>query len=213
VLVSSLVTSTLCHAVRMGTVMMGASVSLDGFIADPTDQVGPLFEWMSNGDVAITVGAEHALHVTAASAEIIRSVWNSVGATVVGRRVFDLTNGWGGRPPAGDHVFVVTHSAPADWPYPDAPFTFVTDGVRSGVEQAKALAGERSVSVTAGDIGGQALEAGLVDLVWMDLVPVVLGSGVRFFGRLDKGPLLLENPTTVVQGDRVTHLRYPVRKS
>jgi dihydrofolate reductase len=198
----------------MSTVMMGASVSLDGFIADPSDGVGPLFDWMNNGDVAITTSdTERVFHVTAASAEVIGPAWNSVGATVIGRRLFNITNGWAGRPAAGDHVFVVTHSAPTDWPFADAPFTFVTDGVRSAIEQAKAFSGERSVSVTAGDIGGQALEAGLVDVVWMDLVPVVFGTGVRFFGGFEKGPVLLENPTTVVQGDRVTHLRYPVRKS
>jgi dihydrofolate reductase len=198
----------------MGTVMMGATVSLDGFIADPGDGVGPLFDWMNNGDVALTTSdTERVFHVTAASAEVVGPAWNSVGATVIGRHLFDITNGWAGRPAAGDHVFVVTHEAPTDWPYPDAPFTFVTDGVRSAVEQAKAFAGERNVSVTAGDIGGQALEAGVVDEVWMHLVPVVFGSGVRFFGGFAKGPLLLENPSTVVQGDRVTHLRYAVRRS
>ncbi len=105
----------------------------------------------------------------------------------------------------------MTHQAPTDWNFPDAPFTFVTDGVRSAVAQAKAFAGYKDVSLSAGNIGGQALEAGLVDEVRVDLVPVVLGAGVRYLGDYAGSPLLLENPQ-VVQGDRVTHLHYRLRK-
>ena len=121
---------------------------------------------------------------------------------VIGRRLFDLTNGWGGVPAAGDHVFVVTHQAPTDWPFPEAPFTFVTDGVASAVEQAKAFAGDRAVSVTAGDIGGQTLAAGVVDEVHMSVAPVVFGSGRKFFGSYEGGQILLEDPR-IIQGDRV----------
>jgi dihydrofolate reductase len=76
----------------------------------------------------------------------------------------------------GDAVFVVTHEAPTDWPYPEAPFTFVTDGLQSAVAQAKAHAGGRDVSLTAGNLCGQALKAGLVDELRVELVPVVFGS-------------------------------------
>ena len=121
---------------------------------------------------------------------------------MIGRRLFDLTNGWGGRPPVGEAVFVVTHRAPTDWPFPDAPFTFVTDGVLSAVAQARVFAGDRDVSVTAGNVGGQALAAGLVDEVRVELVPVVFGAGVRFLGAYagpPGSPLLLEN-LEIVQG-------------
>jgi dihydrofolate reductase len=197
----------------MGKVVMQASMSLDGFIADPDDEVGPLFDWYENGDVAFT-GADpnRVFHISAASAAYLREAWANCAAEVVGRRLFDLTNGWEGRPPVGEAVFVVTHQAPADWSYPDAPFTFVTDGLHSAVAQAKAFAGDRDVSLTPGNIGGQALAAGLVDEVRIDLVPVVLGAGIRFFGDYAGSPLLLENPS-VVQGDRVTHLHYRLRKS
>jgi dihydrofolate reductase len=67
------------------------------------------------------------------------------------------------------------------------------------------------VALTAGDIGGQALALGLVDVVAMDVVPVVFGSGKRYFGPID-GQLLLDDADVVVQGDRVLHLRYPVRR-
>ena len=193
----------------MGKVIMTATVSLDGFIADRSDGVGPLFDWYNNGDVPATYAdTERVFHVTKASADHI-AAWSNVGASVIGRRLFDLTNGWEGRPSAGDAVFVVTHNAPTDWPFPNAPFTFVTDGVQSAIEQAKAFAGGKDVSVTAGDIGGQALAAKLVDVVEVALVPVVFGDGIRFFGDFVGPHVLLENPA-VVQGDRVTHMTFPV---
>jgi len=181
----------------VGKVITGATMSLDGFIAD--------------GDVEFTgADPERVFRTSAASAEYTQAAWASIRASVIGRRLFDLTNGWYGRPAVGEAVFVVTHQAPTDWDFPDAPFTFVTDGVRSAVAQAKAFAGDRDVAVSAGDIGGQALEAGLIDEVSVDLVPVVLGAGVRFFGDYAGSTLLLENPR-VVQGDRVTHLHYRLR--
>ena len=195
----------------MGKVMMVATVSLDGFIADEDDRVGALFDWYGNGPVAATLGdPDRVFHVSEASAAYLARL-ATVGAGVIGRRLFDLVDGWGGVPPAGEHAFVVTHEPPAHWPHPDAPFTFVTDGVASAIEQARDIAGERDVSVTAGDVGGQALAAGLVDEVHMNVAPVVLGSGIRFFGSL-AGPVLLEDPRSV-QGDRVRHDVYPVRRS
>lgn len=82
---------------------------------------------------------------------------------VIGRYLFDQTNGWDGVPAAGDHVFVVTHAPPTDWEHAStAPFTFVTDGVESAIAQAREFAGERDVDVAAGQIGGQALRLGLM---------------------------------------------------
>jgi dihydrofolate reductase len=196
----------------MGKVLMGAVVSLDGYIAADDDTVGPLFDWYRNGDVEVVLGdPDRPLRVSAASAAYIRAEWAGVRATVIGRRLFDLTNGWGGVPAAGEHVVVVTHAPPRDWPFPDAPFTFVSDGVVSAVAQARAFASDGDVSVTAGNIGGQALAAGLVDEVHSDLVPVVLGSGKPFFGSFTGGPLLLEDARRVVAGDRVLHVIHPVR--
>jgi dihydrofolate reductase len=196
----------------MSKVIARASVSLDGFIADPLDAVGPLFDWYGNGDVAWGGGdPERVFHVSAASAKHLAESWGRVGACVIGRRLFDITNGWNGRPAVGDAVFVVTHKPPADWPFPDAPFTFVTDGLAGAIEQAKAAAGGRDVSLTGGDLLGQALEAGLVDEICVDLVPVVFGAGVKFFGSFAGPARLLENPE-IVRGDRVTHLRYALRQ-
>jgi dihydrofolate reductase len=198
----------------MGKVVVQATMSLDGFIAYPSGSVGPLFDWYGNGDVEVRGNdPDQVFTVSAASAEYLRTAWSDVGPGVIGRRLFDLTDGWGGVPPVGDAVFVVTHRVPTEWieSHPDAPFTFVTDGVASAVAQAKAAAGDRVVSLAAGDMAGQALAAGLVDELRVDLVPVLLGTGVRYFGDFTGAEHLLENPT-IVEGDRVTHLHYRLRK-
>lgn len=199
----------------MGRTIMGAVVSLDGYISDDDGSVGPLFDWYSNGDVewTWTDDQEEPSRTTQASKDFVQAVYPRIGAVVIGRRLFDETNGWGGVPAAGDHVFVVTHQAPTDWEFSGtAPFTFVADGVASAIRQAHAFAGpDRDVDVAAGQIGGQALRLGLIDQVIMNVVPVVFGSGRPFFGAMGPGEtVVLANPSLVVQGDRVTHFLYDV---
>ena len=123
----------------MGTVVMYSSVSVDGFIADESDQPGPLFDWLTSGDVPLDESG--VLKVSQTSYDYARAYWDEIGATVVGRHVFDMTDGWGGKPPGGiDHVVVVTHRpAPEDWD-PEAPFHFV-DGVEAAMAKAQELAG------------------------------------------------------------------------
>lgn len=193
----------------MGRVVMYASVSVDGFIAAADDQPGPLFDWLTSGDVPLDESG--ALNVSRVSYDYTRAYWDSIAVTVVGRHVFDLTDGWGGEPPSGiDHVVVVTHRpAPDGWDHA-APFHFVA-GVEAAVARAQELAGDRVVEVAAGDVGGQVLAAGLVDEVRMDVVPVVLGAGKRYFGSVD-ATHLLEDADAVLQGERVLHVRYPVRR-
>lgn len=190
----------------MGTVVMHNVVSVDGFIADEKDDIGPLFEWYGNGEVELGNG----VRLSPQSAEYIKPTMASIGVLVVGRHVFDMTNGWEGAPPAGEHLVVVSHRPrPEGW-HPDAPFHFV-DGVAEAIAKAQELAGDRVVGVAAGDAGGQALALGLVDEVAMDVVPVVFGNGKRYFGSVDSQHLL-EDPHVVIQGDRVLHLRYKVRR-
>ncbi|WBB87937.1 dihydrofolate reductase family protein [Micromonospora sp. WMMC264] len=193
----------------MGTVVLYSSVSVDGFVADDNDQPGPLFDWLTSGDVPLD--GSGALRVSQTSHDYVRPYWDQIGVTVVGRHVFDLTDGWDGTPPSGiDHVVVVTHRPPPEGWNPGAPFHFV-DGVEAAVARAQELAGDRIVEVAAGDVGGQALAAGLVDEVRMDVVPVVFGSGKRFFGSVD-AQHLLEDPDVVLPDERVLHLRYRVRR-
>jgi dihydrofolate reductase len=192
----------------MSTVVMHNVVSVDGYIADDHDQVGPLFDWYFNGDTELTEGG--GFKVSQASAGYVRPMWDSIGSMVIGRHLFDLTNGWEGTPPAGEHVVVVSHRPKPDGWHPEASYHFAGD-VAEAVAKAKKLAGERAVAVAAGDVGGQALALGLVDELAMDVVPVVFGSGKRYFGPVD-GQHLLEDPDVVIRGDRVLHLRYRVRR-
>ena len=193
----------------MGQVVMYGSVSVDGFIADENDQPGPLFDWLLSGDVPLDESGE--LKVSQASYDYIRQYWDQIGATIVARHVFDMTDGWGGEPPGGvDHVVVVTHRPkPEGWD-PEAPFHFV-GGVEAAVAKAQELAGDRMVEVATGEVGGQVFAAGLIDEVRMDVVPVVFGSGKRFFGSVNAEQLLVD-PDVVIQANQVLHLRYRVRR-
>jgi dihydrofolate reductase len=149
----------------MATVIMHAVVSVDGFIADENDGVGPLFEWYSNGDRSIadeTGEQRHApFRVSGRSHKYVGSFWGSIGATVQGRHLFDMTNGWEAEPPAGEHLIVVSHRPKPEGWHPEADVPFFDD-VAAAVEEAKRRAGDRVVAVCAGDVGGQALAAGLV---------------------------------------------------
>lgn len=198
----------------MSTVVMHAVASLDGFIADENDDVGPLFDWYFNGDHPL-VGDEGeeqhtSFRVSAVSAAYVRPFWESIRATIQGRHLFDLTNGWDASPPAGEHLLVVSHRPKPDGWHPEADVPFLTD-VTAAVEEARRRAGDGVVAVCAGDVGGQALALGLVDEVAIDVVPVVFGRGKRYFGAMEDHRLL-EDPHTVIPGDRVVHLRYAVRR-
>lgn len=202
----------------MTRVFTAASMSLDGYISGPADTgFERLFKWFGNGDVEVpTAQPEFTLRMTETSAEHFRRLVDMTGALVVGRKLFDFTKGWGGNHPMGRPVVVVTHSVPDGWPREGAPFTFVTDGIEAAIEQAKAIAaqagvGDKGVGVNGGTIASQCLDAGLLDEIWVDLVPVLLGDGTPFFDQLKAAPVELEGPTSVVQDSDVTHLRYRVR--
>ncbi|WP_432935429.1 dihydrofolate reductase family protein [Kribbella sp. CA-253562] len=194
----------------MSTTIMYAAVSADGYVGRTDGGIGPLFDWFHGGPMAWNwLGSQ--MRTNEASKGFIETVYSpGIGAMVVGRYVFDQTNGWGGQAVAGDHVFVVTHEPPTDWEFAGkAPYTFVTDGVESAVAQAREVAGDRIVDVAAGNVGGQALRLGLIDQVVMNVVPVVFGEGRPFFGRAD-GEVTLASPALVAQGEGVTHLLYDV---
>jgi dihydrofolate reductase len=205
---------------NMGKVSVGLSMSLDGFIAGPND--GPerplgeggerLFAWYSTGDTEYRLpGTEMVFRVSPQSAELLREAHPRMGAFVTGRRTFDITNGWGGNPPLGVPTFVVTHSVPQEWVYEGSPFTFVTDGVESAVEKAREVTGDNDVAVGAASVVQQCIRSGLLDVIHVDLVPVLLGDGVRLFEHLGNVPIELER-TNVVEGAGVTHLTFRVVK-
>ena len=191
----------------MSKVVMHNVVSVDGFIADDRDDIGPLFDWYFNGDVPVT--PDGALKMSRPSFDYVRPAWDDIGCMVIGRHLFDMMDGWQGRPPAGDHVVVVSHRPKPDGWHPEASYHFVDD-ITAAMTKASDLAGDRTVAVAAGDVGGQAFALGLVDEVAMDVVPVVFGSGKRYFGPVVRQHLL-KDPDVVIQGTRVLHLRYRVR--
>jgi dihydrofolate reductase len=196
----------------MGKVAAEMSMSLDGFIADTSDGVQELFGWYGNGDVEVkTADPRWTFRVSEASAAHLRPAFSgAVGALVCGRRIFDLTQGWGGHHPIGAPVFCVSHSVPDGWPRDDSPTTFHTDAIEA-LEAAQAAAGEKIVAVSTPTLTQQYLDAGRLDEIVVSLIPVLLGAGIPFFAHLAKTPVRLDDPT-VVQGTGVTHLTYRVQK-
>jgi dihydrofolate reductase len=194
----------------MGKVLTHMTMSLDGYIADLHDVPGELFDWYAAGEVSVESHNEDVtFDVDAASADVLRDLTEGQGALVSGRRLFDIANGWGDSHPAGVPVVVVTHQTPADaaerWPRT----TFV-DGVEKAVSKAREIAGDKDVTIASAGVIQQALDLGLVDEVCVSLVPVLFGEGISYFGKFDRGHLMLDDPV-VVQGTRAVHLRFPVR--
>ncbi|WP_026874102.1 dihydrofolate reductase family protein [Jiangella gansuensis] len=191
----------------MGKVYTHMTMSLDGFIAEPDDQIGELFEWYDAGDTTVQ-GSGMVFNVDAASAVLLQEFVDTTGALVAGRRLFDITDGWNDNHPVGSPVVVVTHNPPADadrWPR-----TAFVDGVEAAVDRARQVAGEKDVCIASADVAQQALELGVVDEVCVSLVPVLFGTGKPYFSTREH--LLLDDPV-VIPGRRATHLRYPVRRS
>ncbi len=192
-----------------------ASMSLDGYISGPNvTGFEHLFAWLQNGDVDIaTASPEMTMRVSEVSAHHLRGTMETTGCLIVGRSLFDYTEGWGGKHTMGVPVVVLTHSVPEGWQQQGEWFTFVTErGIEAAVETASRIAGEKAVGVNGGEMASQAVNAGLLDELWIELVPMLLGDGVPFFSGLRDAPVLLDGPVSVVQGDRVTHLRYEFRR-
>ncbi|MBO3734227.1 dihydrofolate reductase family protein [Glycomyces niveus] len=195
----------------MSKIFSHMTMSLDGYIAQPDDQIGELFDWYSAGAVDVPNPNETVTFaVDEASAQMLRDLTENTGALIAGRRLFDIADGWGDKHPAGASVVVVTHVPPEDaaerWP----TTTFV-DSVESAVARAIEIADGKDVTIASANVTQQALALGLVDEVCVSLVPVLFGEGIPYFGELGGKHLLLEDPV-VVQGKRALHLRYPVRR-
>ncbi|MFF2487510.1 dihydrofolate reductase family protein [Microbacterium sp. NPDC058062] len=198
----------------MGKVVTSASMSLDGFVAHENNDPGRLFDWYEAGDVEVLTASEPAaFHLTETSADYWRSFIGELGCLVVGRLLFDITDGWSGVHPLGVPFVVLTHEAPTGWAHAHTGNAhFVTDGIEAAVAKARELAGDKTVAVAAGTVAGQALAAGLVDEVAIDLVPVVLGTGHAYFAEVDAAAVKLGDPTVIVPSTRVTHMVFPVER-
>jgi dihydrofolate reductase len=190
------------------SVIANLAMSVDGFIADEQDGCDDLFGFYFDGDVEVVLSQGWpAFRMWEPSASLMRSAVGSVGATVVGRRLFDLTNGWGGHPGGEVPMVVLTHSAPTEYPRDGVPIHFVS-GAASAVALAQSLAGSRNVTVAGASATRECLDAGVLDVIDVSLVPVVLGAGIPWLAGVS-GPVRLSDPE-VVPARGVTHLRYRV---
>jgi dihydrofolate reductase len=196
------------ESTTMTKLVADMSMSLDGRVARPDDDISRLTRWFFDGDTEVAPGAP--FKTSANSARLLREAFTSVGAIIGGRRYFDLAGGWGGRHPMGVPVYILTHEPPADWPA-DSTIHFVTDGLGSAVAQARAAAAGKDVGIATPGVVRQCLDAGVLDELQVNLIPVVLGDGVAFFDGIAR-EISLAGPE-VIEGNGVTHLRYRVAAS
>jgi len=191
----------------MARVICDMSMSLDGFVTGPNDSRENPF-----GDGAGTLHNWIFENPTVDDKALLQEMIDGCGAVVMGRKSFDKNEGdggWGDKGPVGDTpIFVVTHNAPTK-SYPSV-YTFVTDGVASAIEQAKAAAGDKIVGLHGATVMQQGLPLGLVDEIHVHVVPVLIGGGTRLFDLLD-GPIALDR-TKVITNSGATHLQYRVVK-
>ena len=160
----------------MSKVVAIMSMSLDGYVADLNDGVAEVFDWyLTSGEVEIHTGGSDPMtfKVSRPSADHLHGLISELGAMLTGRRTFDKAQGWGGNHAWGP-AFVLTHQIPVGWPRPNSTVHFVTDGIQSAVNQAKAAAAGKSVGVHGADTIQQLLNAGLLDEINVDIVAVLL---------------------------------------
>jgi dihydrofolate reductase len=202
------------------------SVSLDGFVAGPNqseeDPLGKggeaLHEWVFKLAAWREPHGEEGGEVNA-STEVFEEAVDNVGAVLMGRGMFGGGPGpwgeepwegwWGDDPPFGMPVFVLTHHEREPLVKGETTFIFVTDGIESALEQAKEAAGGKDVSLGGGaEAIQQYLLAGLVDEMWLNVAPILLGEGARLFENV--GPGIKLEQLRAIEGPEATHLKYRV---
>jgi len=207
------------------------TTSLDGFVAGPNQTLEQplgeggerIHEWMVG---LASFRERHGMEggETNPDSEVLEESVSATGAIVMGRRMFSGGAGpweddpnadgwWGDDPPFHAPVFVLTHHARETVTKEGGTsYTFVTDGIEAALEQARAAAGDKDVSVAGGaSVAQQYLNAGLLDELQIHVAPLLLGDGVRLFDQLGTEPPKLE-VTRVIESPTVTHLRYRVVK-
>jgi dihydrofolate reductase len=194
----------------MGKVVAQLAMSLDGFIADKDDVPGPIFDFYENGPVAVNLSEGYPeLHVSQRTADLLLAEVERLGSTIVGRRLYDITNGWNGHTGGEVPMVVLTHEPPDDWPRGGVPIHFEAT-VEGAMARAQELAGGKDVSVAGATATRAVLDAGFLDEIVVSLVPVILGEGIPWFAG-SQGPVRLSDPE-VIADEGVTHLRFQVLK-
>src|SRR5215216_2629508 len=190
-------------------------MSLDGYITGPNDRLNQglgeggevLHHWVfgrrwSYGD---ELG-----EATGADKEVLDETFGPAGAAIVGRRMFDVVEGWGYQNPFPMPCFVLTHRVEEELLEKAPSFTFVSEGIEGALEQARAVAGRNDVLIGGGTkVIQQYLQSGLADEMRIHLAPVLLGAGIRLFDNV--GPMTFER-TRIVESPFTTHLWYRVGK-
>jgi dihydrofolate reductase len=215
----------------MARLICDISISLDGYVAGPDQTLEEplgrggekLHEWLTATKAwrephGLAGGEDNA------DSRLFEEHLRSVGATIMGRRMFSGGSGpweqdpnadswFGDDPPFHHPVFILTHHEREQMAkHGGTTYTFVTDGIESALEQARAAAGRRDVQVAGGgDVVQQYLVAGLLDEIQVHVTPVLLGGGVRLFGELGAAPPKLEL-ADVIASQAVMHLRYRIVK-
>ncbi|HZO58808.1 MAG TPA: dihydrofolate reductase family protein [Solirubrobacterales bacterium] len=201
----------------MGKVTFDLSMSLDGFITGPDDnpQQGlgeggeRLHEWIYD------LESFHSLHGREGGeqnrdSEILQESFSDVRGVVIGRRMYDNAHEqWGENPPFPGRVHIVTHRGQDPIVKGQTTYNFVTGGIESALDEARADAAGKDVAIAGGaDVVQQYLRAGLVDEFQVHVVPLFLGGGRRLFENLGDAPQL--ETVRVVESPRVTHIKFRV---
>jgi dihydrofolate reductase len=194
----------------MGKIVLDMSMSLDGFITGPEDDESNglgvdgerLHAWLAEGN-----DDPQTYRPSGPSGDIFDELM-ATGAVLVGRRTFDIAGRWNGDHHDGVPIFVPTHRPPADNPFERVHY--VTEGIAECVRQAKAAAGDRDVMLHGAYTAQEALKAGVLDGIELQLRPVLLGQGRRLFDGLSPEHIELELVRTL-EAQGTLHLRYDVR--
>lgn len=203
----------------MTDVVVDISMSLDGFVAGPDDGLGrglgeggePIHDWVMGGPWTYDGGAP--FRPTGVDKEVGDEMSAGTGAAIVGRRTYDVVDGWGDESPFGFPVFVLTSREHPRRDVGETSYTFVTDGIESALAQAREAAGDKDVSIGGGArVVQQFLAAGLVDAMQIHVAPVLVGEGTRLFDHLGP-PLPRLEQVGVRHSPYATHIRYRVENT
>lgn len=200
------------RAAASGRVVWDVTMSLDGFIAGPDDRPGRIFDWYFGGNTrSVHYSKALPFRLSKEDARVFDEGARTLGAIVAGRRTYDLANGWSGSFFMPVPFFVLTHRSPTEAPGGTTKFTFVTDGVRSAVRQAKKAARGKDVGVMGANAARECLEAGLLDAITVHVAPCLLGEGVRLFERPGARPIDLERTEVTSSPSGMTHISFSVK--
>ncbi|GAA1752201.1 dihydrofolate reductase family protein [Luedemannella helvata] len=199
-----------------GSVVVDITMSVDGFVAGPNEGMGrglgeggePIHNWIMGGEWSYDNGP--TFQASGADRAAVEALHTRYGAVIVGRRMYDVVDGWGDEVAFPQPVFVVTSRPHPRREVGTSSYTFVTDGIQAALERARQAAGQRPVVIGGGArVVQQYLAAGLVDEIALHIAPVLMGAGRRLFEHIGDHVRRLEI-VRVAESPNATHLHYRV---